>query len=306
MSSIPPPPPSSQTQSSDNASSGGCLKKLLLGFIGLVIISGIGSALGGGGSDPEAESAEVETAESQGEDESDESENEAAESAAYVVPEDRSGGEGEPFWQTTFLIEIPAGAWEEGDQFACRALDDDFTVASENGPLNVVTTTIDLSPSAIVSGACHSRAALIVGDFENLGTAYTFSNGVIEGMISDQDLLSGQGLGGDGTLTLVSGDSSSVQGATAPEVCTDSSMNATFETLAPHTCEDVYKTAVAILLQHGWDSPPPQAGLFIQVISLCTLTSETTYEPESTHIPALGDALMGVMCDADRALLVPS
>lgn len=120
----------------------------------------------------------------------------------YVIPDDESGGDGEPFWDTTFLIEIPSGAWEEGDGFACKALDDDFTVTSENGPLNVLTVSIDLSPSEIVGDVCRSRAVMLIGDFENLGSVYTFSTDLTVGTISDRDLLSGQGGGADRTLIL--------------------------------------------------------------------------------------------------------
>lgn len=91
------------------------------------------------------------------------------------------------------------------------------------------------------------------------------------------------------------------------EVCTDESFpSITFEPTPPFDCQAIYDTTVAILLQNGWDAPPPPSGIFLEVGVLCSLTSESTYQPESTHIPAIGDAVMGVMCDADRSLLVPA
>lgn len=90
------------------------------------------------------------------------------------------------------------------------------------------------------------------------------------------------------------------------EVCTDESFsNISFEPIPPFDCQTIYDTTVAILLQNGWDAPPPQSGIFLEVGVLCTVTSEKTYAPESTHVPAIADAVMGVMCDADRSLLTP-
>lgn len=95
--------------------------------------------------------------------------------------------------------------------------------------------------------------------------------------------------------------------AAEAEVCTDESFSSiTFEPIPPFDCQTIYDTTVAILLQNGWDAPPPQSGIFLEVGILCTLTSESTYQPESTHVPAIADAVMGVMCDADRSLLVPA
>ena len=91
------------------------------------------------------------------------------------------------------------------------------------------------------------------------------------------------------------------------EVCTDESFSSiTFEPIPPFDCQTIYDTTVAILLQNGWDAPPPQSGIFLEVGVLCTVTSEKTYAPESTHVPAIADAVMGVMCDADRSLIVPA
>ena len=91
------------------------------------------------------------------------------------------------------------------------------------------------------------------------------------------------------------------------EVCTDESFSSiTFEPIPPFDCQTIYDTTVAILLQNGWDAPPPQSGIFLEVGVLCTVTSEKTYAPESAHVPAIADAVMGIMCDADRSLLVPA
>ena len=103
-----------------------------------------------------------------------------------------------------------------------------------------------------------------------------------------------------------SGSGGEDNSANSGETCSDPSFDFTFETLVPFTCEDVYQTTIAILLGNGWDSPPPQSGIFLQAGVLCTQTVEQTYEPESTHIPILADALMERMCDADRSLLIPA
>lgn len=90
-----------------------------------------------------------------------------------------------------------------------------------------------------------------------------------------------------------------------PETCSDQSMSGTFETLAPFNCNDVYAaTSDALELISDGGPEPTQTGLFIEAFTICTTSTESTYSRESVQIPALADSLMGVMCDADRSLIV--
>ena len=252
-----PPPPATEPEKKR----GGCLKKLFVGFAAFVVIAAIAGALGGGEADTTANEAnsDIQEEEVEPQAEVDESTAEAGESESevesnavepdFVMPTDRSDGEGDPFWQTSFIVEFPSGSWEAGDGFECRPIDEDnFSISSENGSLNLRTIVFDRSPSEIVGGVCQTRGAIIVADFQSLGASYTFSNSSVTGTISDIELLSGQEGGTDGTLTfeLTEASGSTVEAdLSSGERCTNESLgdNSGFDSLPGVSCAEVLAAA---------------------------------------------------------------
>ncbi len=190
----------------------------------VVLASALQSAFGETDTENAADEPEVEVVdEPNEEDVEDGVPEEAASQPDFALPLDAGDGEGEPFWQTSFEVEFPAGSWEAGDGFECRLTnEDDFVVASENGQIDLRTVVFDRGPSQVAGDLCLTRGAIVVGNFENLGVEYTFSNSVISGTIADEQLLAGQGTGVDGTLTfdLVAEES--------PDESTDELLNRVF------------------------------------------------------------------------------
>ena len=82
---------------------------------------------------------------------------------------------------------------------------------------------------------------------------------------------------------------------------------APFTTSPGVTCEEVYEQAKLILLT--FDGFEKTTDFFIETTSgiVCGAMAGTepkTYEPESTYIPALADALVDRFCPGDREMLV--
>lgn len=84
---------------------------------------------------------------------------------------------------------------------------------------------------------------------------------------------------------------------------------APFETMPGVSCDQAYRLAWVVLQEHGWDAAVSSPALQNQVGIVCNAAagdSVVTYSPESTHIPALADLMIGLHCPGNRANLVPA
>jgi len=75
------------------------------------------------------------------------------------------------------------------------------------------------------------------------------------------------------------------------------------------SCSDVYEMTRSVLVRYDGYQQINAMGVELEAGVICSAAagdSVKTYLPESTHIPALADALIGDFCPGDRGNFVPA
>ncbi len=249
----------------------------------------------------EPEGKENEIVEAEEEDVQTDDESEAA-NALRVVPESKDDGNGRLFFTSTityrYADECPADGLTPDS-----LLDESIRLFNSEGEQLGLepdySPTFDRVVKDDITEGCAARFP-VIAFVDQLSNEMLLNIGDSEYEMSIEQLLSGQGSGED---WVVEGPEV-VAEVESGDDCDDYAP--AFETLPGVTCEEIYQAARVVLAWFEGFERLTDEGLHIQIVVLCDRKSEVTYLPESTHIPALADALVGKLCPGDRSLIVPA
>ena len=168
-----------------------------------VLLASLVAACGSDTSTDPVASAGADTTSSAASDTSDPALSNSRDSSAFFQPKVRDEGDDGPFWGTTFVVEVPDGQWEarsfDGSEYCLPTNEGDYRVVNDAGTAialfkvrNPSTITFNRSDSEITaSGTCVVTAA-VFGDYHDLGSSYTVTNGAVAATFSPEEFFSGQ------------------------------------------------------------------------------------------------------------------